>query len=280
MINQNFNIQRFIRYSLNNFRQYGNLYLTFIVGLFFGLLLFTSLSMYKEHVWNNNDWRRIFITSAIFVGVMVIGSSFPYLRKKERIMNFLMLPASNLEKYSFEVLLRIVVLAIVFPIVLKVTSILAIHLVEFVETMMKYESVSGEGASTSKGFMLLFSTLKNDFRHESLSFAEVLDAGKPGITKLLFGAAFFGFSLPFAGSVVFTKRPFITTLVFVAGVIAVGVGYMYILMEKIHIKRPIIADFLEWMGEEKGMAFLFWLIVLLSVWVFTYAFFKLKEKEV
>lgn len=260
MINQNFNIQRFIRYSVNNFRQYGNLYLTFIVGLFFGLLLFTSLSMYNEHVWNNNDWQRIFITSAIFVGVMVIGTSFPYLRKKERTMNFLMLPASNLEKYSFEVLLRMVALSIVFPIVLNVTSILAIHLVDYAHYLL---GSHGEA-----------------FSCESLSFAKVLDARKPGITTLLFGSAFFGFSLPFAGSVVFTKRPFIMTLVFVAGVIAVGVGYMYILMEKIHIKRPIIADFLEWMGEEKGMAFLFWLIVLLSVWVLTYAFFKLKEKEV
>lgn len=92
-----------------------------IFGFFSVILFFSALN--GANAWDkmNNFYVAGFIISGIFLS----GMAFTNFRNKEKTMNYLMLPASTLEKLISELLLTTIVFAIVYTILFFVFNLAA-----------------------------------------------------------------------------------------------------------------------------------------------------------
>ena len=207
-----------------------------------------------------NDFQGFLAIFVTVFGILYVGHSFPAFRAKESTINYLMTPASTLEKFIFEFINRIVITLIALPLLYWV--IFNIHGYFF--------DLFTEESFTSVGPQYLFS----------------LDDAPPDyrvlVYSLIIGGVFFALSLAFAGAAIFTKQPLVKSLFAVALVVMFFVGYSYILIEPLGIGRYNPPEHLVLipLDERRAMgtvsiAFFTGTLVMLFV-----AFRKLKEREV
>lgn len=110
-LQNHFNLKRFLNYFKYNFTMYGKTYLYFSIGLaiaLFSLDFFTlNTAYYKNNFFKNNYIPMFFMLYAIS-GILVIGTSFPSLRNKNKIANYILLPVATFEKFLGEFIIRII----------------------------------------------------------------------------------------------------------------------------------------------------------------------------
>ncbi|ASB48978.1 hypothetical protein [Alkalitalea saponilacus] len=119
-MNDIFNLKRFISYAkyqtLVNLRVKMLLLSSLIIGitgyLFIVISYFTNGNWFGTH-W----WAFTYLLFAIFL-IFYTGNSFPGLRSKEKATDFLLIPASTLEKYIYEFFERVVFPFIAIPVLL------------------------------------------------------------------------------------------------------------------------------------------------------------------
>jgi hypothetical protein len=84
-----------------------------LFGFFSVILFFSALN-------NANAWEKMntfYIAGFIISGMFISGMAFTNFRSKEKTMNYLMLPASTLEKFISELLITTIVFAIAYTII-------------------------------------------------------------------------------------------------------------------------------------------------------------------
>ena len=261
MKNQVFNINRFGAYAAYNFKMNSRMYLTQLLSVGFIIMIMPLISMWQNHYFNGHNWMTmLLLTGAISLGIF-IGNAFPYLRKKEAQMTYYLLPVSTMERFTFEFLLRFVGFFIIFPLLFFLEG----HLVYFIVERLK----------EMKGLSMA----------DIEPISSLLDMPKVGIEDVLkyhiVALLFLVMSLIFAGTTVFMKNPMMKTVAFVMAVLGVVGYYFYLFFEKLQMKGGVPL-FYKFGGKEfQASDFIVLSITIVAtLLVLSYAFFKLKEKEV
>ena len=120
-LQQHFSFKRFYEYLkfdiLSNLKKY----FTFIGVLVIVLLLMDFFTIksgsgfretengIRDYFFRQVPYQTLYLSSFLIAIILVVGSSFSALRKKESTTSYLLVPASILEKYLVQFFLRIVV---------------------------------------------------------------------------------------------------------------------------------------------------------------------------
>lgn len=256
--NQLFSLKRFWTYAVSSLTLHHRQLLLMTGAVSAGLLLFLSFLMFINRNWHEHQWIPVLVFVVPIAGLLYVGSAFPDLRSKEKTIGFLMTPASSFEKFLYEFIERIVFFCILFPILLYLVGNLAFITTEAIKH-----------------------TMGIPFDAESLSYRQFPNKILPEEGKnLLALGALSALCLAFAGAAVFRKFPLIKTIIFVCIVLFSIVGYFVLIFERMHLNRPWLEPYLENLGKQNILSLFAVLLTIFILVILSYAYFKLKEKEV
>ena len=197
----------------------------------------------------------------LLFGILYAGHSFPAFRLKESSISYLMLPASALEKFTFEIVSRIGIVLVTLPLLYWITF----NVQGYFFTMFTDEIFEPIGIQ----YLVKFK-------------APPAQLSLPALYFMLTGGVLLAFSLAFTGAAMFTKQPLVKTLAVLALAAIFFVGYIYIIMVPLGVSKfnPTQTLMLLPMGELRlfttlAVSFFAGTVVMLFV-----AFRKLKEREV
>ncbi len=260
-MNQIFSPSQFVKYAAYQYRMRSKIMLLAVVGAFTALFFLISfLIMTNNFRWSGRSWSPLFFLTGAVAAILHIGNSFPYFRKKDTTVSMIMLPASVLEKFVYEYIVRVILFTLFFPILFYFAAHLTVSIIHFIFSAKEISSFS---------FDFVFNELYSE--SDRLLFYYAL----PALYVLTA-------SLFFAGAVVAQRVPLIKTLVIIGVFVLSVTGYFYFIVEKMGLKEGIgyvIKN--TWLSsEELALKSLFVLVVFAIITTLTYAYFKLKEKEV
>ncbi len=204
-----------------------------------------------------NIFQGFLVAFVTVFGLLYVGHSFPAFRSKESTINYLMMPASALEKFIFEFVSRIGIILLMLPLLYWVTF----HLQGY--------------------FFAIFSGVM--FEPIGIQYLIKIDDNVPVlIYSLVTGGVLFALSLAFTGSAMFTKQPLVKSLFAVAVVVMFFAGYSYIVIAHLGVGQynPPDSMVLVPLKEDNALrAVTVALFATTAVMLFV-AFRKLKEREV
>ncbi|TDK42513.1 hypothetical protein [Algoriphagus formosus] len=263
-------------------------YLAFILSIFliisilFGVILFSNagmLNMLKEPYRTSNIFgyaHGLFLSGYFVICLLWVGQSFLALRNAQNAKSYLMLPASNAEKYIVELSIKMAGLFIIYPIIFWVASNLGLGLFQlFGPLFFTNVTIDYIGILESKEFWLI-----EDFG-EQLFFIKLILLGLFALIP----------SLIWAGSLIFGKYNFIwmpfSFIVVYLAISATSIALSWIMFPGTitvdeQVKFEILnVDKPEILPETPLIiimaAIWIWLAVILS---YVVAYFKLTEKQV
>lgn len=208
-----------------------------------------------------NAFVGLLVGSLATVGLLYIGYSFPAFRSKERSFSYLTLPASGLEKFLFEFVIRIALFLIVIPLLYWF-----IFNVEgwFYELVNRKIDFAGIGIG--------------DVRQMKVRDMYV----GPQTKVLMVGAGLLVLVLPFTGSAMFNKQPLVKTLFAVALIFLVFFGTAYIVIDPLGLDqyRPPKVMYVTPSNESEFTTLFSVFFVVANLVMLSVAYLKLKEKEV
>lgn len=207
---------------------------------------------------SDDYWRNIFFFLFSVFGLLFVGAAFTSLRSQEKTLSFLMIPSSVFEKFLYNFIERIVLFCVIFPIIFYLFGNLALIIVRFTNLML--------GASI------------DHFRDFSPGF--LFEKESWGFKWLILTGAFFFLSLAFAGATTFRKYPLVKSIIFVGSVIIFSVGYIFTIVEKLHLNHPWIEKFEDYFNKDQAIALASITMFVSGLIALAFAYFKLKEKEV
>lgn len=258
-----FSFQRFLLLGKQSFLINKKLIGMSLVGLTFKfvILLYVFQHMKNFVKWNNMDYMIWLVALFLINGLLYVGESFPAFRSKEKTMAYLMLPATNTEKFMFELLSKVVLFLFLMP--------AYFWLIANLEGMIVHSFVP-EFINYKFSFSEAYSELVNKSRLTCWGELFVFQ----GILFLLIG--------PFTGAIHFSKAPLVKTL-FVFILIVVGyslISYFLINGFKLYEFHPESNSIL-FIGTKNGTLATFAIVsVLINLCLVAIAWFGFKEKEV
>ena len=228
------------------------------IGMIFIVLSVTQVvNGFRPH---DLDVFQVFLIGFVIVfAILYVGHSFPAFRSKESTINYLMVPASALEKFVFELMSRIAIIIPTLPLLYWITF----HLQGYV-------------------FAIFTDATFQPIGPEYLVKIDVPDDYKFLIYTLTTAAALLTLVLAFTGAAIFTKQPLVKSLFTVAVIVMFYVVYSYIVVTHFGVGKynPPETMFLVPTNEAKALGLIsIALIITIGVMLFV-AFRKLKEREV
>lgn len=190
-------------------------------------------------------------------GVLYVGHSFPAFRSKESTISYLMIPASALEKFVFEIVSRIGFIVVALPLLYWLTF----HVQGYFFTMFTEEFFTPVG----------------------VQYLVTIDEDVPSLVYwLVAGSILFALSLAFTGSAMFTKQPLVKSLFAVAIVVMFFVGYSYIVIEHLGVGQynPPQQMLLIPLTETSALTSVTLALFAATAVMLFVAYRKLKEREV
>jgi len=179
------------------------------------------------------------------------------LRSKKESISFLMAPASIFEKYLYELLMRLVLFCLLFPVVFYVLGNFSLYVADSLKTHVESPFYRFEYFS-----LALF---KGQFRD---------------IFPLFVSIIVFVYTLFFAGATTFRRLAIVKTLAFWGGGVVVILGYIGFLNTKLNVKYTWTECLYDGFEHKTGFIYLLCCVsIALSMVALVYAYFKLKEKE-
>jgi hypothetical protein len=231
------------------------------IGVIF--LLLTMVQLGNDRAPHDLEIFGAFIIGFVSVfGILFTGYSFPAFRRKESAINYLMVPASTLEKFLFEFLSRLSIVFILLPTLFWMTF----H------------------------FQGYFFNLFSPIEFQTIGFGQLLDFELPEeireqafwVFTLIISLVLLAFVLPFTGGAIFSKQPLIKTLFAVAIIVIFYAVCIYVALETLGVGNYQPNDSL-WLfphSQNAAMRFFGSLAVFTNVAILIVAYKKLKEKEV
>jgi hypothetical protein len=207
-----------------------------------------------------NSFQGFLIGCVAVFGVLYAGHAFPAFRSKESTINYLLVPASALEKFVFEFINRIGITILVLPLLYWVTF----HLQGYLFNMF------ADGIFQPIGVQYL---VKIDMQDPDYTFI---------VYSLITTSVLLALVLAFTGAAMFNKQPLVKSLFAVAIVVMSFTGYSYIVLERLGVGRYNPPDSMHLIpsGEANVMQFVCIALVITIVVMLFVAFRKLKEREV
>lgn len=230
------------------------------IGVIFIVLSIAQISNdFQPH--NVDIFQGMLIGFIVVFGVLYVGHSFPAFRSKESTMNYLMVPASVLEKFIFEFIIRIGIMLLMLPLLYWITF----HIQGYFFTIFSTKSFEPVG--------IQYLVKINDAPKEEYLF---------WIYTVSAAAVLLGFVLAFTGAAMFSKQPLVKTLFSVAVIVMFYLGYGYLLVvhlgvEKYHPPEPM---YLIPLSEAAALKAISAALILANMIMLFVAYRKLKEREV
>jgi hypothetical protein len=281
------NISNLIRYEwMNRWKLYLAVGLNVFLSLiFFFLYIFYSnyqttalLSKYiisdgKNIAWEAGNYQGIFFVGIFILAIFATGQSFLDLREKKAARQYLLLPASHLEKYLVQFLGRFLLPLMIYPILFWLASVLSVGIVKL-------------------SILLLFENKAIDFP-EAVQFFQLfsLPSEQPTIVYwILWGIFLLIPSLMFLGGIIFGKLNFVLmplSVLLFSGLMALSfLGLSWILqLDSIILGEQMKFEVLNFDKPEifPGIPLLllviialFWIAIFLS---YVVSYYRLTEKE-
>lgn len=260
--NNTFNITRFgllFRQNLIHHYKLNSLSLVaFCGGLFMLLLIIQFFDGFQPQTLQT--FQVLLLILFFGTGIICAGTAFPGFRTKEKSLNYLMNPASALEKFLMEFLSRVLLFILVIPFIYWAVYNVEGYLVKMIYPTFSFES------------QMPFSL--PSMHLESESFMR-------WVYTLVISGTLLVFVIPFTGATIFVKNPLIKTLFGVALIFFFNFFIFYLFIEvflfkEFHPSGPIL--FIS-EGEDAVVAGAIAGIAMNLAFI-SAAYFKLKEKEV
>lgn len=204
-----------------------------------------------------DSFQGFLVAFVTVFGILYVGHAFPAFRSKESTIHYLMLPASVLEKFVFELVSRIGLILVLLPLLYWATF----HV---------------------QGYLFAIFTPET-FEPIGLHYIVKIDNDVPGlIYTLVTSGVLFVLSLVLTGAAMFTKQPLVKSLFAVAVVIMFFMGYSYIVIEHLGVGRynPPDEMLLVPLDENNALRFVTVALFAATAVMLVVAFRKLKEREV
>ncbi|MDA3881109.1 MAG: hypothetical protein PF436_12035 [Prolixibacteraceae bacterium] len=262
--NQIFNIKRFGKYAncslISNYRQT----ILFWGAIWFAIFAFTLLDIRNPHsYWNHDGWIPLFLVVFYISGLLYTGFAFPSFRNKKRTLTELMIPVSAFERLLYEFVEKILVFIILYPAIFYISSSMAVGIRNAIPFGAVHTEVNG----------------LTTFPFETISFEKLTANLEPGLFVMLLILSVLGFVVAFAGAATFRKLPLIKTIVVVGLLFLTGIGYVYLLSEKLKFRHPWIELTEHNITEQQGFMIGTTVFAIITLVALAFTYFKLKEKE-
>jgi len=280
------NISNLIRYEwMNRWKLYLGVGLyVFLLLIFLFLYIFYSnyqttalLSKYiisdgKNIAWEAGNYQGIFISGIFILAIFATGQSFLDLREKKAARQYLLLPASHLEKYLVQFLGRFLLPLMIYPILFWLASVLSVGIFKLSLLLFENKAIDFPEAAP---FFQLFS----------------LPSEQPTIIYWILWSIFLLIpSLMFLGGIIFGKLNFVLmplSVLLFSGLMALSfLGLSWILqLDSIILGEQMKFEVLNFDKSEifPGIPLLllviivlFWIAILLS---YVVSYYRLTEKE-
>jgi hypothetical protein len=224
--------------------------------LFLSLLLFQSMVEFQS--WNQVNYLLTFIFMFLALGLLYTSKSFPAFRSNTKTLAFLMLPATNSEKFAFELLTRIVSYIIIMPVLFwAVANIEGTIVHQFVPQLTNYKFSVAD-------------TVNILLNKSELGFWGIYGSAQ---------AMLFVFTAAFAGASHFSKSPLIKTLFSFSTIVTGYFLYSYLLYRGLNMKNYESMEH-NVVITKKGILVFFALAgTVVNLALLAIAWFRLKEKE-
>jgi hypothetical protein len=226
--------------------------------IFVALLLFQALSNFRN--WQQAEYFVTFIIFFLLLGIIYACLSFPAFRSKARSIDFLMLPASTLEKFIFEFIVRIFAFVVLMPVIFWIVANLEAAIVHhYVPKLPDSDFSFSEG----------WADLTNNIRISGWQKFMIIQA----CLLVLIGA--------FTGSVHFSRSPLIKTLFAFSLVLVAYILYAYLLFKGLDLENfvPENERVLFIHNEEQANAFFALAALIVNMSLIAMSWSRLKEKE-
>ncbi len=249
--NSIFNLRRFLyllRWQFATGKRNNLLSVLMLSVIYFLVILFSLFS--NKYTSNEGFWITLFFILTVTPSILISGNAFALFRTKEGKIDYLTAPASNLEKYIVEFLTKYLAVWIITPLVFRITASSAFYILKWIspDATVKF------------------------FRFDFLFHSTVIES----LLFIFFVA--FAQSLAFAGAAAFGKQPLIKTIAFVGTIISMIICYLYVIYEVLKLNRDPF--FLKYFDHNESKVFVLSLLSFSILCVFSFAFFKLKEKQI
>ncbi|OFX53020.1 MAG: hypothetical protein A2066_15040 [Bacteroidetes bacterium GWB2_41_8] len=260
--NKYFSPERFARLLRNDFLIHKKSYLFTLAGISIAAYALMYYAMITTKHVTINQYTGFIVFYMVGLGV-VIGTAFPALTNQNKTSSFLLLPASTLEKYLVQFLIRIVIF---IPVALLIFWICA-HLAK--ASLIPNPEIGFDPELSISDFS--FTSLFNLLYYKD-------------IAPILLGI-FSGYSLLFAGSVYFKRFAIPKTLIFfgiIVGVVALSFKVFSHFFFPVSAANSTINHLIYKISSDTENIKLYFYIIFGCPWLFflPLAYFKLKEKEV
>lgn len=204
-------------------------------------------------------FRGFLVGFVTLFALLYVGHSFPAFRSKESTISYLMVPASTVEKFIFEFVIRILFVLVALPLVYWLTF----HLHGFFFTIFTDEPFLPVGIQY---------LVKIDI--EEQYYLLIYSISTAGVLLTL--------SLVFTGAAMFDKQPLVKTLFVVAIAIMFFVGYSFIMMTQFGLEKYTLPQsmYLVPLDEVLALKLAFVGLTASALIMLFVAYRKLKEREV
>jgi len=262
--NQFFNTKRFVKYTkysiISNYRQT----LLFWGAIGFAILAISLLSMWRIHSsWNNEGWITLFLLGFYATGLLNSGFAFKAFRSKERTISELLIPVSTFERFVYEFITKIIAFLLLYPTIFYATSSIAVIFRNAIPTQNSLATVNG----------------LTTYPFNTISFEQLSGNLEPGLFGMLLMLSILVFILALAGSASFRKLPLVKTIVFVGLILLTGIGYLYLMLEKLHLRHPWVESLEHNLSAQQGFLIGKLTFASIAVIALIFTYFKIKEKE-
>lgn len=228
--------------------------------IFISLVLFQSVS--KFQIWNPGRSMATFQLFFFSLGIVYSSLSFPAFRSKEKTMFYLMLPASNFEKFIFEFLTRIIAFILFMPFIFWMTA--------NIEGAIVHRFIP---ESIGFYYRFPFETFLKTFNHK--------DALEGWHKFRNIQICLFAFVAAFAGASYFSKSPLMKTL-FMFLIIFGGFSlFTYLLYKGLNLTENSISGnrILFFKNNDEVISYFAMAVIAVNLALLSIAWFSLKEKE-
>ena len=272
-LQQHFSFKRFYNYLKFDLLLNGKKYLGFIAVLWIVLFLLDFFLINTASIIKLNEtgirikyfrldtYQPTFLVTLILSLILVVGSSFPALRKKDSTINFLFVPVSLLEKYLVQFVFRILIFSVIY---------IVLFWLDFKFATFVYNLFEWKNQTEVPSFELLNLFKKN---------IPLLDR------KIIVLSIFSIASLLFASSTFFNKNALLKTIL-TLGVLGLITYLFSVLLSHVFLPNQVqgfnVTVFDRKLSNNLNtIQILVYVIgVFSSLFFLPLAYFKLKEKEV
>jgi hypothetical protein len=254
------------------------MYLSAIFGMIALLIFFFQFFFYSNigsMRWESGYYHGVFIIGLVILSFLAVGQSFLDLREKKSARLYLTLPASHLEKYTVQFLMRVLVPIIVYPLLFWLASVLSVQIFTLGDLVFSY---SGESSNPEVAKLA--------------DFLKLPEGQIPAVYWLMGGLLCLIPSLMFSGGVFFGKWNFILmplTIIAIWGFLTLSSLILSWLIYPVTVSRNGGLARIEMFNFDKPEIFpetpLAILVIIALVWAaailaYVASYFKLTEKEV